>query len=42
MRRLWLVLAAICGLNATLLSGCPVTPPPAQMDHGDSGAGGGM
>jgi hypothetical protein len=39
MRRIWLVLAALCSLQATLLSGCPTTPP-VSVDHGGGNGGG--
>jgi hypothetical protein len=40
MRRIWLVLATLCSLEATLLSGCPITPP-VTVDHGGGGSAGG-
>ncbi len=48
MRRIWIALAAICCLNAVLLSGCPISPAldgnrPDNHDGGNgSGGNGGM
>jgi hypothetical protein len=41
MRRIWVVLWAICSMNALLLSGCPMAPPPDTEHNGGNGGGGG-
>jgi hypothetical protein len=40
MRRFWLQLLALLAMNATLLSGCPIEPPPQAIEHHDGGGGG--
>jgi hypothetical protein len=41
MRRIWIVLLMICSTNAVLLSGCPISPPPENVEHGGGSGGGG-
>jgi hypothetical protein len=41
MKRIWLVLLAICSMNSLLLSSCPMGPPPEGVEHEGGGGGGG-
>ncbi len=41
MKRIWVVLLAICSMNAVLLSACPMAPPPETVEHGGGNGGGG-
>lgn len=41
MKRIWVVLLAIFSMNTALLSGCPMSPAPEQVEHGGGNGGGG-
>ena len=40
MRRIWLALLVIVSLDSMVLSGCPISPTPENVERHDGGGGG--